>query len=501
MSVASRAPIEILGEIFLILRDKPITLHDLTNSLHFDEFPWAVGQICSHWRLAFLSYPALWSSLSLENPESEQPSPSAPYVAEMNRRTMFYLIRSEQHPLTITVRASNPSFCTIWTMLLSCSNRWQKAYLWIENESVMNGLVGRRGKMQILESLEITLAKFKRQKDLVAFEIAPHLTELEVTHWAMLKESRWKFPWIQLSKLKLEVDCLDLTRRKALQAFLRQIQNVEELRFLMNDVIEGVNNFEYAPVHFPRLRLLEISLVSPKVFSWFEAPLLGHLLVHDSCRNRYGEELSLFVHRSSCCVRRLAIQDCDIDVARDIIEVLKAGVEELCIKQMFEEVPGNFVDFAQDMIQSHEVPLPNLRVVQVPCCPGHFKQLIAKVSPFFEKQGGEFGSAPAGSNNVPLEKLIIAVDRNNCGCGQCGSVFSEESTAIQYALKVMCHWPSFSVVCLNYDQRNLVLTLHALVASTVVDLAIYYPRDPEVYEYCSEESYRHYNILLRLATV
>ncbi|KAF8341053.1 hypothetical protein F5887DRAFT_977169 [Amanita rubescens] len=426
MSVTSRAPIEILCEIFLLLCDKPIALHHLTNGLHFDEFPWAVGQVCSHWRLAFLSYPPLWSSLTLNDPGSE----------DLASRSVL----QAYHPLTIIVRTSNPSFSTIWVMLLSYSNRWQKADLWIGNESAMNPLVGRKGEMQILESLRIILPKFKGQKVPMAFDIAPHLTKLELTYWEGLKEwtlRRWLFPWIQLSKLKLEVICLDFTRKGTLRAFLLQIQNVEELRFFMTFAEDEFGDFKCPSVHFPRLRLLEISLVSPGVFSWFEAPLLEHLLVQDSCQGRddYGEELSSLVHRSSCCVRHLTIQDCDIHVACGIIEVL-SGIEELCVKQMCGAVAGDFSDFARDMIQSDSIQLPNLRVVQVPCCPGHFKQLILGVVPFFDRQSGESGSAPAGTSIAPLEKLIITVDRNNCGCGQCG-VFDEESTAIDFALKIM----------------------------------------------------------------
>ena len=490
MSVASRAPIEILGEIFLILRDKPIALHDLKNSSHFDEFPWAVKQLCSHWRSAFLSYPALWTSLSLENPEFKQPSPRAPYVAEMNRRTAIYLKRSKQHALTITVRASNPCLSTMWIKLLSCSNRWKKAYLWIENESVLDGLVGRRGEMRILESLRVILTEFKGQMDPMAFEIAPRLTELEFKHWARMAEwtrRRWTFPWIQLSKLRLEVASLDFTCGKTFRTFLLQIQNVEELRLLLTYSHARFGYFKCPSVRFPRLRLLEISFSSPGVLSWFEAPLLDHLLLHDTCRDDAGsndhiEELSSFLHRSSCCVRCLTFQGCDIDVSRDIIEELKVGVEELCVGEMVEALWGDFLDFVRDMIQSYDIHLPKLRVFQVECCPEHFQELIPKES-FFDE---DFG--------VPLEKLIVAVDGNNCGSDSCQ--YDVGSTAIDNALNAICRWPSFSVVCLNYDQRNLVLTLHALVASAVVDLTIYYPKDPKVHRYCSEESCRHYNILL-----
>ncbi|KAF8337171.1 hypothetical protein F5887DRAFT_1161161 [Amanita rubescens] len=491
MSVASRAPIEILCEIFLLLCDKPIALHDLTNSAHADEFPWAVGQICSHWRSAFLSCPTLWASLSL-NPKSKEPL-SVPYIAEMNRRTAFYLKRSRQHPLIIFVHASTPSFSTIGTMLLSCSNRWKKADLRIGTGSVLNGLGERRGEMQILESLKVTVPEFIAENDLMGFEIAPHLAELELAHWAEIKDwtlRKWIFPWTQLSKLRLEIGCLKFTLRKTFRTFLLQIQNVEELQLFINFAEDEFDDLNCPSVHFPRLKLLEISLVSPRVFSWFEAPLLEHLFLHDSREDEYhGEELSSFVQRSSCCVRRLTIQFCEVEIVRDIIKVL-TEVEEFCVKEMFEEFPGDFVNFVQDMIHSRDIHLPNLRVVQVPCCPGQFMELILE-APFLDRESGS-----AGPNFAPLEKLIVTVDRANCNqCGRCG-VPDKESRAIEHALKDMCQWPSFSVIRLtNYDRGNLILTLHALAATTVVDLAIHYLWDPEEFDYYSDNSYRHYNIL------
>lgn len=62
-------PIEILCDIFLVLCDnRAIDLQKLEITSRFDEFPWAVGQVCRHssWRGAFISYPALWVDLGNE---------------------------------------------------------------------------------------------------------------------------------------------------------------------------------------------------------------------------------------------------------------------------------------------------------------------------------------------------------------------------------------------------------------------------------------------------
>jgi hypothetical protein len=64
-------PIEILCDIFLVLCDnRAIDLQKLEITSRFDEFPWAVGQVCRHWRAGFISYPALWveCQIKCQNP-------------------------------------------------------------------------------------------------------------------------------------------------------------------------------------------------------------------------------------------------------------------------------------------------------------------------------------------------------------------------------------------------------------------------------------------------
>jgi hypothetical protein len=118
-------PTEILNDIFHLLCDGPIALHDLKNDSHFHEFPWAVGQVCRHWRGAFVSYTNLWTSFALKPGNF-----NAAYFVEMNRRAAMYLERSREQPLTIVVFApcsGTQEFPkTVWRMLLSCLKRWKR---------------------------------------------------------------------------------------------------------------------------------------------------------------------------------------------------------------------------------------------------------------------------------------------------------------------------------------------------------------------------------------
>jgi len=493
MDIGTSVPTEILCGIFLLLHDEPISLHELKNESRFPDFPWAVGQVCRHWRSAFLSYPALWSSLSIEDPDHR--SPSVAYIAEMERRTAIYLERSEPHPLTVIVRVSSPfiDFSRgVWDMLLPCSDRWKRLHL-RTHESFMGGLVSRKGKIPILESLRLSIIKFEHRKNLAIFDIAPRLTKLELMRGDS-GEREWAFPWAQLTELSIDLpQALDFIDSHGLRTFLLQLQNVEELRFFIPHVDEGLGTLKCLPVRFPRLRLLQTPLVCPGVFSWFEAPLLEDLSVFcdpfsdmhvpDECK-----ELSSLVRRSLCHIRRLTLQDCEVKVARNIMEAL-TSVEKLCIKLSLI-APKHGPRFVWDIGRANGIYLPNLRMLQVPCCPQYFEEYVSSISDLLKVRNRKPRLATASSEIASLERLIVTVNWTDSGC-YCCEVFNENiPCAIKHALEAMFDWPSFSVTGLNTNPSrwNPTLTVCASAAGALVDLTIYYPRDTKLSQYCFEES-------------
>ncbi|KAF8337165.1 hypothetical protein F5887DRAFT_1244626 [Amanita rubescens] len=495
MDIGTSVPTEILCEIFLLLRDKPIALNELKNRLCFSKFPWAIGQVCRHWRLAFLSNPALWSSLSIEDPDHR--SPSVAYIAEMERRTAIYLRRSEPHPLTVIVcfKYVDGFPKEVWDMLLSCSDRWKKLYLWLSNQFFTDGLVSRRGKMPILESLRLSMTRSKRQNDLTAFEIAPCLTELELAY-SDSGEREWAFPLAQLTKLNIDLPpSLDFTDSHRLRMFLLQLQNVEELRFTISYIKEGFGTLQCLPVRFPRLRLLRTPLLYPGVFSWFEVPLLEDLLTFcslfstaydpDECK---AALLSL-VHCSPCHIRHLTLENCKVEEAHNIMEAL-TSVEKLCIK--YSIAPKRGPRLVRDIAEANGIYLPNLRMLQVPCCPGYFEEYVSSISYLLEVRNRKPQLTPASSEITSLERLIIAVNWTYSDCYCCSILDKNIPSVINNAIKVMFSWPSFSVAGLNANPSrwNPTLTVCASAAGALVDLTIHYPRDAEVSQNCFEESRR-----------
>ncbi|KAF8341054.1 hypothetical protein F5887DRAFT_977171 [Amanita rubescens] len=471
-----------------LLRDAPIALHRVKNRSRCYDFPWAVGQVCRHWRSAFLSYPALCSSLSIQEPDHRDLSIA--YTAEMGRCTAIYLRRSEPHPLTVIIRVQS-SFVErfsdgVWDMLLSCSDRWKKLHLLISDDSLLNGLVSRRGKMLVLESLKLSMI-VKPWGNLTAFEIAPRLTELELMHGEEERLGGWAFPWSRLTKLSLDLpQGLDFTDSYRLRTFLLQLQNVEELLFFQSQLKEGFGTLKCLPVRFACLRFLQIPLVYPGVFSWFEAPLLEDLLGSydpDKC----NEELSSLVRHSSCDIHHLTLQDCKVEVAHSIMRAL-TSVERLCVKDSIAQNHGP--DILQDIAEADDIYLPNLRTLQ---------RYASSISCLFEVRNRQPRSAPASSEISSLSRLMVTVDWTGRSCQCCGLFYKTmKSRAIKNELELICSWPSFSVTGLNTNLNGLnpILTVCASAAGALIDLTIYYPRDTGVLssDYL-KESRRHYDIL------
>jgi hypothetical protein len=495
MTTETRIPAEILSEIFHLLCDEPIALEKLENSSCFDVFPWAVGQVCRRWRTTFLSDPHLWTSLSLHS--NPLPDHSAAYLAEMNRRSAIYLKRSGQLPLTIAITPEY-SIITIWKMLLSCSNRWRKAeiILSFSTGSVIDGLLECRGRFPIFESLTIYSSGCQDKGCHNVFEIAPHLTELnlELYHRNDGWIGTWiRFPWIQLTKpgLTLSHSAKGFTTGNELRAFLLQLQNVEDLRFTIPNSNSPLADFKFPPVRLTRLRFLKLSVAFPSViFSWFELPFLEHLWLDcryflrnptepDACQ----QEISSFIDRSLCRIRQLTFQSFFGKVARSIMKTL-ASVEELYVKDLglYPRIVLDIADFGDY--------LPKMRVLQVNCCSAYFGGLV-DFSLLLKVRSKE-STALSTWDTVPLERLTIRVDWGNCSHGCCVEF---PGTRFGNTLQAMTSWPSFSVTHVHGYQSNkqsITLNARALAAGTLIDLTFYFPNS----YYFFIEEYRKYHSIL-----
>ncbi|KAF8345031.1 hypothetical protein F5887DRAFT_238366 [Amanita rubescens] len=413
MSFQARIPTETLCEIFHLLCDtQPILLHVLENSS--DGFPWVLGQVCRRWRAVFLSHPPLWTILSLQ-PREGHFSPTS--LTEMGRRTAVYLKRSGQSSLSITAELSSkvePAII-IWRMLLSCSNRWKWASLNVYlNNSAIEGLLGCRGMFSTLEYLEMRIGTFGREPS-HTFEIAPCLINLRLSNniFGPGCIGKWKFPWAQLTKVKISTG---LTQGSdEVRATLFQLQNVEELRleipFMRDFVID-----KHSPVfRFARLRRFNVSMELAVILYWFDTPLLEHLEINDrfifTHRGENTEEvIASLIYRSSCHIRRLTLEDCQIEAIRLVLGVraLTASVEELFIEHRESSGLSRLI---RDI--NERSYLPKLHVLRLKCC---FNEFMA-ATPYLLEVRGEESEFVASHDIAPL--LRVTVQFRSCRNPRC----------------------------------------------------------------------------------
>ncbi|KAF8345012.1 hypothetical protein F5887DRAFT_1282986 [Amanita rubescens] len=460
-----KIPTELLGDIFHLLCDEPIALHVLKNDPRCVGFPWAVGQVCSHWRVAFLSNPHIWTSFSLWS-GIFRPT----YFIEMNQRTAMYLERSGQLPLTITIsissRRSDRFPKTVWKMLLSCMERWKRVNLVVMRSGVvLNDLLRCRGRMWSLESLRISTSTARSNYD--AFQVAPLLTELDLACSA--DAVTWQFPWSQLTKLRIEPNCNYFTQTHNPFGFLSQLQNIEELHVAARGFIppRAISPIPNSVIRLTRLRFLETSLDFPGIFSLITAPLLDRLHIYRCCPS-YGlesfeNEFISMIHRSSCHIRQLRLQYLG---AAEIFITSKAtltGTEEILITLSSEDLP--WLASLND-----STLLPKLRVLQLKCCFHRYEQIhrsMKVISDLLEARGK--GSAGARRDIVLLERLTVWLDLPSHTGRTTDAICNDVRL-----LEVIRGWPSYAEV---HIKRSV------LTDEEVLEVVHDWPPSAQVYIY------------------
>lgn len=441
MTITAKLPNETLCEIFQLLCDEPIALHILQNTSHFNRFPWAVGLVCRRWRAAFLSHPRLWTSLHLQDGTFNDK-----YIAEMNRRTAVYVERSRQLPLSVVIRACHmksndvPQTQSTWRILLSLSHRWRTVELIVGTSSLTDDLRECKGRMPILQSLKISLY-FDLEVALDAFDSAPCLVQVKLMRWQRVDVG--VLPLNQLKRFTIILEWNNLYQTRRLHSLLPVLRNVEELQFLL--FISDAPILEYPSVYLGHLRFLQIS--HPSMLSWIKAPSLEHLHVEDRSyytkKDLYREKLLHFVQHSSCHIRQLTLQCCDVLTAFSIMEIL-AHVNKLSIV-------NSSVDHISAMIKAiakFDIYMPNLRVLEVTCYPGiATKMVIDAMSPLLEMWNSESGI-------IPLEKIVVQLKWSHYE-GEC-LVLDEVKGAT---------WPSFVDV-------EIVHSKSASLRSITLDISV-----------------------------
>ena len=319
--------------------------------------------------------------------------------------------------------------------------------------SMVDDLLECRNQISILESMNLDInamiTECKPQDS--AFVVAPCLTELKLRPHIT---SKWVFPWSQLTKLHIGMDNAE--------AVLSQVQNVEELRFILPYGGLGLPDLNPSfPIRLPHVRLFEVPLnYYHRMFEWFEMPLLEHLCVYDYMKfflfpeGRKAEIASLINH-SSCRIRCLTLQFCRGEVARVIMGTLAASIERLCIKDSVQGTVPPLIRLIAD--SNNGVHLPNLQELEVICCPGQAgEEFLAAIFYLLKVRGKTSRLALTGHRVVPLKMVTVQLELGN-SCSwltQCHHDLNDESR-IKILDKVVETMRSWSFVAdISFDQTH-----------------------------------------------
>ncbi|KAM6501648.1 hypothetical protein JOM56_001625 [Amanita muscaria] len=340
MNIASRIPTEILWEIFLHAIDGPI------SNIQDNGFPWAINRVCKYWRSAFMTYPDLWTWITINLAESSHRQDSN----AANQCLSLCLERSRNYPLNISLHLPNEeydenisSITLLWQTFLSCSHRWRIVYL--ENvfgpQSLTLNLC--TGTTPILESLTIySPVDPDNYNDFTGLQIAPHLTQFTLVHpTAMFAIRRWSVPWMQLTNITLRFD--EIGGVDQLWDLFKQLRDIEELCLSLNGDEGGIDLDDFVhnsgtPQCLQQLRVLQVCCV--EILGLITAPSLYELYLEgsrffypqagDGYEILAEEIISSFIQRSGCKIHKLTLSDFSAHPVTPLVHLFP-DVVELCL--------------------------------------------------------------------------------------------------------------------------------------------------------------------------
>ncbi|KAM6495169.1 hypothetical protein JOM56_009792 [Amanita muscaria] len=347
MNIASKIPTEILGEIFLHAIDGPI------SNIQDSSFPWAIERVCKSWRSAFVTYPDLWTWITINLADSYSRGQD---LNSVNQRLSLCLERSRNNPLNIFLRLptdeydeTSPPFTLVWQTFLSCSHRWRIVYLANLLEPQFITLNSCTGATPILESLTIhSPMDTIGYSDFTGFKIAPHLTRFSVLHpAAMFAARKWSVPWMQLTNLTLRFE--EIVGVDQLRVLFKQLRDIEELCLILEGDEPGIelNDFVHnsgTPQCLPHLRVLQVCCV--ETLGLITAPSLSELYLEGSeffypqtfdgdPNEVLAEEiLSSFIQRSSCKIHKLTLSDFSEHPFTSLVQLFPDVVELYLVDAM-----------------------------------------------------------------------------------------------------------------------------------------------------------------------
>lgn len=136
-------------DLFYRLRNSPREYMEQLAQGHLFQ----LSRACSMWRSVVAGAPSLWSTMYVNLANWKETHPSI--VADLKHLLSAAVERSGNCPLQLTVRAAGyPCEAPGLELLAQCSERWQTANIWIDDEAFQH-LSSAKRKFPLLKSLQI----------------------------------------------------------------------------------------------------------------------------------------------------------------------------------------------------------------------------------------------------------------------------------------------------------------------------------------------------------
>ena len=213
-------PAEILCEIFTPFSQNPFledvdSWKDERRNLAKSDLL-VVSHVCAHWRQLILETPRLWSNIAVYLYYWPQGSESL----QLLELLVTALERGGSHPLQLKLDLGLSNLPVAAQQLLihrlvQHSHRWQNVELEVEARQLAL-FRDMKGRLAILKSIDLHICDADDQPvpeaapDFDGFELAPQLTQVNLTFEADLRDWCPKFPWSQLDLMRFSKHTQDM---------------------------------------------------------------------------------------------------------------------------------------------------------------------------------------------------------------------------------------------------------------------------------------------------
>ncbi|KAJ7194015.1 hypothetical protein GGX14DRAFT_587025 [Mycena pura] len=275
--------------------------------------PWRLGFICRSWRHYALSYPILWSSITV---------PCYPQFYE--RKTQRLLSKLQ----TQLSRATNASLDVHWSckdpdyrllgLILPHSNCWRNVSFHVPNKCRLDWLLPTSGKLDRLETLEVENFGATTFPDV--FTTAPNLRRVVLTPLA--NRDRYTPP-IYLKSIPIPWG--QITHYRGVFPGVRQVEFLQAAPNLLNCALEIAECSNFRPpanttIRLPHLRRLCLDGAASLLNVM--APELDELCFKFAFGMWVPHLITPFIRRASCTLTRLVLWGCHL--CAELTVVLRA---------------------------------------------------------------------------------------------------------------------------------------------------------------------------------